>query len=98
MTRALGIVTALLVIAAVTPGAVRPASAEGTWADLTYRIVSARERGPYKVIAGAVPAGFVFPPDLRPDLPLLGATCSTSTSTSRRHRAPRARSRRSSRA
>ncbi len=74
MIRPLGAFTALFVIMTVTPGTVRPASAEGTWADLTSRIVSASPRGPYKAVAGTVPAGFEFPLGLRPALPLVGAT------------------------
>lgn len=74
MTRSLGVFLALLVIMALTPGTVRPASAEGMWADLTDRIVSALPRGPHKALSGRVPAGFVFPLGLRPDLPVIGAT------------------------
>lgn len=74
MIRSLGVFTALLVIPAVSLAAVHPASAEGTWADLTRRIVTSRWSGSYNVVAGGVPAGFAFPLDLRPALPIVGAT------------------------
>jgi hypothetical protein len=72
MTRRLGVFTALLVLA-FSAGTARPASAEATWADLTRRIVMDGPRGPYNVVAGGVPAGFSFPANVRPALPIVGA-------------------------
>jgi hypothetical protein len=71
MIRRLVGLTAFLVLAlsAVT---VRPAIADPAWADLTRRMVMDGPRGPYNVVAGGVPAGFSFPANVRPALPIVG--------------------------
>jgi len=74
MARSHGVVAALLVAFVLPPALAQPARAEASWADLTRRIVASRPHGPFNVVAGAEPPGFVFPPNLRPALPVLGST------------------------
>ncbi len=74
MTRPFGVVAALLVALALPFALVQPARAEGSWSDLTYRIVASRPNGPFNVVLGAEPPGFVFPLNARPALAVLGST------------------------
>lgn len=63
----------ILVLSALL-AAMRPASADVSWADLLKRVVGERAREPYGVVVGRVPDGFTYPAGIQPDLPILGAT------------------------
>jgi hypothetical protein len=74
VVRPLSIVAPLLVALALLPALAQPASAQSGWSQLTQRIVASRPNGPFKVLAGAEPPGFVFPLHERPALLVLGST------------------------
>jgi len=74
MHRTVALIAALILSLCLPLSAPQPARAQDRWSDLTRRIAASQPLWPRNVALGTVPAGFAYPLNARPKLPVLGST------------------------